>query len=407
MVPVPNGARHPTSQESPREAGRRIAIAALLVAATLTPLSGTALAAAPTPPTHVTAAGAPTPSSGVQALQQALEGVPDDDVSAALIRVGGTETWAGSAGIRDRVTQAPARPDARFRAGSVTKIVTAATVLSLVADGKVALDARADRYLPGLFPAGFPADRIPTVRQLLDYTSGLRDGASLGETDEELYANRFRTLTPRQVVAASLAGGSLSAPGTVQRYANIHYTVLGLLIESVAKDTYAHQAQIRVLRPLGMRDTGFPSPGDPFVHGVHNRAYAQVDGHRVDVTEWNMVDRRAAGDMISTTADLERLLTGLFSGALLPAPLLDAMLSLPAGQVAYDGDRQFGMGFQRLALGGGTIIWAKTGSRPGYHTVIAGDRQLSRTVVYSLNAESAKDDGEKLARRFALPAFLG
>ena len=61
-----------------------------------------------------------------------------------------------------------------------------------------------------------------------------------------------------------------------------------------------------------MRDTYFPGT-DPRILGPHNQGYQavkQADGTTefVDVTEWNQADRFAAGDMISTTADLERLL---------------------------------------------------------------------------------------------------
>ncbi len=62
------------------------------------------------------------------------------------------------------------------------------------------------------------------------------------------------------------------------------------------------------------------------------------------------------------------------------------------------------MALERYVIGG-REIWGKTGSRPGYHTVLAATRDLSRTVVYSVNAKSAREDGFPLVRRFALPAF--
>ena len=51
------------------------------------------------------------------------------------------------------------------------------------------------------------------------------------------------------------------------------------------------------------------------------------------------------------------------------------------------------------------MIWGKTGSRPGYHTVVAATRDLSRTVVYSVASTDAKGDGLAIAQRFAFPAF--
>ncbi|WP_225642231.1 serine hydrolase domain-containing protein [Streptomyces werraensis] len=375
---------------------RATAVSALLASSLLlVPLAGTAAAH----PARVSpAVSAPrTADFDATALERALAEVPDGDVSAALIRVGGKGRWTGGAGVRDLRTGAPVLPQARFRAGSTTKVVTAAVVLQLVAEKRVALDAPVSRYLPDLLPPAFTEP--PTVRQLLTYTSGLRPGASLGSTTEEMYAHRFETLTPEEVVAASVAQGPAHAPGERQVYGNIHYTVLGMLIEKVTGDSYEHQAAVRIFRPLGMRHTGFPGGSDPRVHGPHNRAYADIGGRTTDVTEWNMSDRWAVGDMISTTADLERLVFGLFGGKVVPRPLLDQMLTVPD----VDG-ATYGMALQRFVIDG-REIWGKTGSRPGYHTVLGATRDLSRTVVYSVNAKSARDDAFPLVQRFALPAF--
>ncbi|MFZ4131536.1 serine hydrolase domain-containing protein [Streptomyces cellulosae] len=375
---------------------RATAVSVLLASSLLlVPLAGTAAAQ----PARVSPAVSAPRADGFDAtaLERALAEVPDGDVSAALIRVGGKGSWSGSAGVRDLRTGAPALQNARFRAGSTTKVVTAAVVLQLVAEKRVDLDAPVSRYLPDLLPPSFTEP--PTVRHLLTYTSGLRPGASLGSTTEEMYAHRFETLTPEEVVAASVTQGPAHTPGERQVYGNIHYTVLGMLIEAVTDDSYEHQAAVRVLRPLGMRHTGFPGGPDPHIHGPHNRAYADIDGRTTDVTEWNMSDRWAAGDMISTTADLERLVFGLFGGKIVPRSLLDRMLTVPD----IDG-ATYGMALQRFVIDG-REVWGKTGSRPGYHTVLGATRDLSRTVVYSLNAKSARDDAFPLVQRFALPAF--
>ncbi|MGW3464460.1 serine hydrolase domain-containing protein, partial [Streptomyces olivaceoviridis] len=233
----------------------------------------------------------------------------------------------------------------------------------------------------------------------LNYTSGLRPGASLGDTVEEGYPHRFETLTPRQVVAEAVAQGPAYAPGTRQTYGNIHYTVLGMLIEKVTGDSYAHQAELRIFRPLGMRHSSFPVGADPRIHGPHNRGYDWIDGKLVDVTDWNMTDRFAAGDLISTTADLERLLVGLFRGRVVPEPELKEMFTLPDVPGA-----RYGAALERFEVNG-KVIWGKTGSRPGYATVIAATPDLSRTLVYSVDSTDAKGDGLAVAQRFAFPAF--
>ncbi|MFE0675172.1 serine hydrolase domain-containing protein [Streptomyces sp. NPDC058867] len=373
--------------------------ASLALALTAVPLTAVPLAApASAAPAQAVAAVATPSGPDVEALRAALAGLPDDTATAAQVRVGGDGSWHGVAGVRDLRSGAPALKNSRFRAGSTTKLITAAVALDLAAEGRISLDGTVQEYLPGLLTEDFEPI---TVRQLLNFTSNLRPGASLGDTVEDGYEHRFETLTPAEVVAASVAKGPdpTYRPGERQRYGNIHYTVLGLLIEEVTGDSFAHQAQVRVFRPLGMRHSSFPRNGDPRIHGSHHRGYDWIDGELTDVTDWNMTDRFAAGDLISTTADLERLLVGLFSGRAVPEPYLREMFTVPDVPGAT-----MGAGLERFELNG-KVIWGKTGSRPGYHTVVAATRDLSRTVVYSVNSTDAKGEGLPIVQRFAFPAF--
>lgn len=337
-----------------------------------------------------------------QALAAALSGLPDADATAALVRVGGRDgTWRGSAGVHDLASGRAADPDARFRAGSTTKTVTAAAVLRLAAEGRIDLDRPIQRYLPGLLGRQF---RPITVRQLLNHTSGIPAGDGLGNTFEEVYAHRFESLPAREVAASAGAKEPEFRPGEKQHYLNINYTFLGLLIEKVTGRSYASEATRLVLAPAGMRDTYFPG-NDPRVLGPHNHGYQAVkkeDGttEYVDVTEWIPADE-AAGGMISTTADLERLLTSLFRGRIVPRPQLREMFTVPAG---IEG-ATYSAGLQRFEYEG-TVYWLKSGARYGYSSMILGTRDLSRTLVYSVNSTNAKGEGlNAVAQRIALAAL--
>ncbi|MFD9393905.1 serine hydrolase domain-containing protein [Streptomyces sp. NPDC060000] len=375
---------------------------ALLAAALVTVLAAGPLAAP--------AFAAPARSSAhranaldVEALTAALGGLPDADATAALVRVGGTGgTWRGSAGVHDLPSGTAADPEARFRAGSTTKVVTAAAVLRLAAGRRIDLNTPVQHYLPGLLGRQY---RPITVRQLLNHTSGIPAGDGLGDTFEEVYAHRFDTLTPQQVVASAAVKKPEFCPGRKQHYLNINYTILGLLIEKVTGRPYASEVTRLVLAPAGMRDTYFPGT-DPRILGPHNRGYQAVkkaDGttELVDVTEWNQADRFAAGDMISTTADLERLLTSLFKGRIVPEPQLQEMFTVPAG---IDG-ATYSAGLQRFEYEG-KVYWLKSGGRYGYNALIAGTRDLGRTLVYSVNSTDAKGEGlNPVAQRIAMAAL--
>ncbi|MFJ9040089.1 serine hydrolase domain-containing protein [Streptomyces sp. NPDC102406] len=377
---------------------KRRAVLALSASAALgavaVPLAAAPAQAAPA------ATAAPAPGApDAKALAAAVAGLPGADATSALVRVGGSGgSWHGSGGVHDLDSGRAADEHARFRAGSTTKVVTAAAVLRLAADGRLNLNAPVQRYLSGLFH-GTAFHHPVSVRQLLDHTSGIQPGDGWGESFAEVYAHRFDVFPVRRVVASALAKGPEFRPGRQQHYLNINYTLLGMLIERVTGRPYEEVATRLVLRPAGMRDTSFPGD-DPLIHGPHNRGYQRVGGEFVDVTEWVQSDRWAAGDMISTTADLEHLLTSLFRGRIVPAPQLREMFRLPPGVEGAT----MSAGLERLTVDG-TVYWGKSGARYGYASALAATRDLSRTVVYCVGATDAKAEGTNpVAQRIIMAA---
>lgn len=63
-------------------------------------------------------------------------------------------------------------------------------------------------------------------------------------------------------------------------------------------------------------------------------------------------------------------------------------------------------GLSRIKLPDGTVAWGKSGGRHGYNTAIGGTRDLSRTLVYSVNATDAKgQDMNSVALAVVMAAF--
>ncbi|MGW8363894.1 serine hydrolase domain-containing protein [Streptomyces wedmorensis] len=370
-----------------RKSTRTLLAAALVLGVASGPALAPAFAAAPP-----AAAASPASAPSSPDLSAAIAGLPRADATAALVRVGGTEgSWQGSSGVHDLETNAPADPAARFRAGSVTKVFTAATVLQLAAEGRIDLDRTARSYLPDLIPGRYAT---VTVRQLLNHTHGIPAAAMPGETVEEWYANRFVVHRPEEMVRSATAQPREFRPGTRQHYLNIGYTVAGLIVERVTGDTYEHQVERRILRPLGLRDTYFPGEAaeitGPYNHGYQTMRLDDGTTGLRDVSVWGTTDGWAAGDIVSTTADLERFTRALFAGRVVRGPLLEEMFTLPKVTDLKSGDPaaySAGLSMKRL---GGREVWGKTGGRWGYNAAVASTRDGSRTLVYSVNATDAK-----------------
>ncbi|MFF1413782.1 serine hydrolase domain-containing protein [Streptomyces sp. NPDC058289] len=357
--------------------------------------SGVSSAPAPSSATQGPAPLVSTPPNAT-ALERAIAGLGADheDATAALVRVGGTSGgWQGSSGVADIRTGRPAIEQGRFRAGSVTKAFTSAVVLQLAAEGRLDLDGPVRRYLPETVPEAYGT---VTVRQLLNHTSGIQAADGPGDSFEAQWEHRFDVTDPHDQIADAVTKSPEFVPGTAQHYLNINYTVLGVLIEKVTGTTYEKAVAARVLRPLGLRDTSFPGRFQTRIPGRHNHGYqavAREDGSTElrDVTEWNSSDRWAAGDIISTTADLERFTVALFSGRLVPAAQLEEMFTVPGVKDFVTGkSATMTAGMSRITLPDGTVAWGKTGGRHGYNTAIGGTRDLSRTLVYSVNSTDAK-----------------
>ncbi|WP_432126668.1 serine hydrolase domain-containing protein [Streptomyces sp. bgisy082] len=370
-----------------RASTRTLLAAALVLGVAAGPALGPAAAAQPI------ATARPTRDTDLaKAMAAAIVGLPRADATAALVRVGGTEgSWQGSSGVHDLESGAPADPAARFRAGSVTKVFTAAVVLQLAAERRIDLDRPARAYLPDLIPARYAG---VSVRQLLNHTHGIPAPDLPGGTVEEWYEHRFDVHAPEKLVRSATAKPREFRPGTRQHYLNIGYTIAGLIVERVTGDSYERQVERRILRPLGLGDTYLPG-GAAGISGPHNHGYQTMrldDGTTGlrDVSVWGTSDAWAAGDLVSTTVDLERFTRALFAGRVVRGPLLEEMFTLPKVTDLTTGDPaaySAGLSMKRL---GGREVWGKTGGRWGYNAAIASTRDGSRTLVHSVNSTDAK-----------------
>lgn len=198
-------------------------------------------------------------------------------------------------------------PDTRFRIGSMTKQFTAAAVMKLVADKKVALDATASTYVTDL-PATWSK---VTVRQLLDQTAGLPDYTS----DPKFAAVSRQPTKPRELIALVADKSPEFAAGSEWRYSNTNYLVLGKLIEDVSGKPYAVFLRNTLFAPLGMKGTAFDSVNRIMPH--------RADGYRNDadaMSNANYMDESipfSAGGLVATGHDLLTWERALFGGRIL------------------------------------------------------------------------------------------
>jgi D-alanyl-D-alanine carboxypeptidase len=362
----------------------RITTAALLSTALAVPLTAPAFASSASAAVAVSTTGDHSVSTRDRALQQALDSITAAGAPGVIAEVRDVKqgVWSGSSGTADLDHQRPLSVHGRFRAGSVTKSFVATTVLQLVAGKKVDLDTTVENYLPGIVPNG----KNITVRMLLNHRSGLFNytEALWPGGFKEMYGTRFKTWTNEQLLKVAFDHGPYFAPNAAGRYSNTNYILLGMLIEKVTGHTAESEMTQRILKPLGMHHTSFPDTS-PVIPGPHAHGYMHLDGPAspyVDFTANNMTWAGTAGEIISTTTDLNRYFKALLGGELLPQQLLREMQT--SGDKLEDGDF-YGLGMVRIQTPAFGTVYGHTGGALGYNTFTFVTADNSRQVTMSVS----------------------
>lgn len=142
----------------------------------------------------------------------------------------------------------PVTPETLFIIGSTTKSFTALSVMQLVEQGKIELDAPVQRYIPW-FHVADPAESAKiTVRHLLNQTSGI--STADGKSDLSREDTAADALQQR---ARALQTVHLSQPvGTTFQYTNVNYDLLGLLVEIVSGQSYEDYVEQQIFALLEM-----------------------------------------------------------------------------------------------------------------------------------------------------------
>ncbi|GAA0436295.1 serine hydrolase domain-containing protein [Streptomyces luteireticuli] len=339
------------------------------------------------------ASGARMPAPDMAAVRTALgrtvgAGAPG---AFAVIRDGGATTAARTATIgKADLNGTPMNASWRFRAGSNTKMFTAALVLRLAERNRIKLDRPMRDYLP---PGTLPKGWTMTVRQVMQHRAGIYDHTydllgGPGEETTSAFEKRVRNTVyrPGQLAALSVKHGVQYPPGTRYAYSNTDYVLLGMAIEHVTHRPYADVLREQILRPLRLTGTSFVVPTRT-IAGPHITGYLTNDNHSrppLNATEQTASWIWSAGAVISSAADMDRFLGALLGGRLLSAASLRQMTSvLPTStpRVAY------GLGIREITLSCGKV-YGHSGVVQGYQSEVFATRDGKRTVVAFANASN-------------------
>lgn len=288
-------------------------------------------------------------------LDEANEKVP-----GVILRVSGPDLFFDQArGFANLETRRLMRSGSTLRIGSITKTYLAALTILAERQGLLALDDSIGLYLSQAVLDALPDGLRPTLRQLLNHTSGVPD-----YYDARFYLDDWKDrgpLTTELVLHALREKKATTVPGQAFAYSNTNYHLLALILESVHRKPLVSLLEETFLGPLGLSRTyyGISAPPGDDIHG-----YGSPLDPMEDTYLWQE-NTGPDGGMFATAEDLEVWLRALFSDRGSLADVGEIMLS----DLVEESDRKHqGYGAEVLTSRRGWSVVGHTGGLDGYLT---------------------------------------
>lgn len=234
----------------------------------------------------------------------------------------------GYANIEDSIQSSP---DNLYRIASVSKLITAITIMKLVEDEKISLSDKVfgkEGILYDSIYADFSDKRIAkiTVKNLLEHTAGWNHKKGDPVFNTLYIARKLDVDAPARiedVISYTLQNKLDWNPGARYCYSNFGYVVLGKIIENVTGMGYEDYVQFAMLHPLGIYDMhiGHSFKSDKFENEVNyydkSNSYLvwSFDGSKELVPIMyggnHMEVLGAAGGWVASAPELAKLLSAI------------------------------------------------------------------------------------------------
>ncbi len=170
--------------------------------------------------------------------------------AAVAIMDDGKIVYSEGFGMADRARGIPVDRHTIFNMGSVSKVYVATAIMLLVDEGKVELDQPVTRYLPE-FTMADERYRDITVRMTLNHSSGIP-----GTTGANNFGFAFNKDVYKDVLDTLARSNLKHRPGEMNPYCNDGFTLAEMIVARVSGQSFTDFLNERVLRPLGLGNTG-------------------------------------------------------------------------------------------------------------------------------------------------------
>jgi D-alanyl-D-alanine carboxypeptidase len=190
----------------------------------------------------------------------------------------------------------PAKADMRYSIGSVSKQFTATAILLLQEQGKLSLDDKVSKFVPGLTRA----NEI-SIRELLSHTSGYQDYWP----QDYVFPMMLEPVTAQKILEIWAHKPLDFEPGTQWQYSNTNYVIAGVIVEKASGMSLVQFLREKVFVPLRMKSVADVNEaklgnGDP--KGYLRYALGPLRPAPKEGTGWLF----AAGELAMSAEDLAK-----------------------------------------------------------------------------------------------------
>lgn len=223
--------------------------------------------------------------------------------------------------------------NAKYRIGSISKMLTAIITYKLIDNGKLSLIDTLSRFFPDI-----PNAKNITIKHLLNHTSGLGDFVVKQDT---LIYWLTKPVDRKEIYQEIKRQHVYFQPGADCRYSNTGYFLLARILEKVSGKTYSELLNEYITKPLNLKNT---LSGMDDGAGVMQSYCLNTNNDWSVMKDFYYPNIIGVGDIISTPEDLNSIITAIFDYKLISKKDLDIMLP--------NKNQQFGCGMMAFNLYG-------------------------------------------------------
>lgn len=250
-------------------------------------------------------------TSKLDSLFQILN-IKDKYMGSIAISENGKLLYTKSIGKDDIENNKFSTISTKYRIASISKMFTSCLIFKAVEENKIDLNQTIEKY----FPTIQYANKI-TIGNLLNHRSGIHDF---------IYNENFTApKTEKEMVEIITRGKSDFEPNSKAEYSNSNYVLLSYIIEKKYKKKYSKVLNLKILKPLGLKNTYFGNK----INIQNNECYSyKYQNKWIKKNETDISLIMGAGGIVSNPTDLILFAEKLFSKKIINSNSLNQMITI-------------------------------------------------------------------------------